>query len=96
MHEKINVLNSFSLNINSDKGIDIIINNNNTNKRNNFPKNITSLTNKNKQVNLNPDIVNSFNKSKKYFSIVLNNRVRMRKIKISTNILPNIEKSKNK
>ena len=96
VNEKINVLNSFSLNINSDKGIDIIINNNNTNKRNNFPKNITSLTNKNKQVNLNPDIVNSFNKSKKYFSIVLNNRVRMRKIKISTNILPNIEKSKNK
>ena len=98
------LLNSFNLNINSDKGIDIIINNNSISKRNESLKNNHSINNKKVQVNLSPIkkeyMTNSINKFKKNFSmknffISLNNKYRKKRLKISTNMHPIIEKSKN-
>ena len=93
------LINSFNLNVKSDKGIDIIMNYNSISKRNKPLKNNNhSINNKKIQVSLNPD-KNEYNSIKQNFSVknfftALNNKYRKKRLKISENILPNIEKSK--
>ena len=93
------LINSFNLNVKSDKGIDIIMNYNSISKRNKPLKNNNhSINNKKIQVSLNPD-KNVYNSIKQNFSVknfftALNNKYRKKRLKISENIFPNIEKSK--
>ena len=88
--------NDSNNNLKNDKGIDMVINN--------YP-NSKNLLNKNIQVNISPEkkdfSPNFFKKyKKKYlmknFYFLLNNENKKKRLKINTNLLPSIEKSKNK
>ena len=83
-------------NLKNDKGIDIIINN--------YPNSKNSL-NKNIQVNISPEkkefSPDFFKKYKKKYLMknyyfLLNNENKKKRLKINTNLLPSIEKPKNK